>query len=278
MAARPIGLVVPNNEPSDGSVLTTLPALAEDWGYESLWVTDHVVGVRAMEGVYGGYWLEALTALTWMAAKTSRIRIGTGILVAPHRDPVLTAKMLATLDVLSGGRVDFGVGTGWSRVEFRALGSAELYDPRGRVTDEILEVMCQCWAGGSDISHEGEFFNFRHIEFAPTPAQGARVPIWVGGHSRPALRRAARFADVWHPHDVSLEELTALGDQLDEAAGRPVARSVRLGIDVSDLPGLSDRVDAYLAAGCVTVVLDFRSQPCDVVVRLAENAAELLLG
>jgi probable F420-dependent oxidoreductase len=274
--SRPIGLVIPNNEPGGAAVLDRLPGQAEQWGYESLWVTDHVVGVRAMEGVYGSYWLEAMTALTWMAARTSTIRLGTGILVVPHRDPVLTAKMVATLDVLSGGRINLGVGTGWSRVEFRALGAGERFDPRGRATDEALDIMCACWAGG-EVSHEGEFFAFKHITFEPTPLQGDRVPIWVGGDSKPALRRAARFADVWHPHDLGLTELRERSEQLNAAAGREVARSVRLAIGADDLPSLCDRVDSYLDIGCVNVVLDFRSLPADAVTRLAEEAADRLI-
>src|ERR1700741_3965948 len=102
---RSVGLVVPTNEPGAADLLHDLPARAERWGYDSLWATDHVVGVRATRGVYGDYWLDALTALTWIAATTKRVRLGTGVLVVPHRDPVLAAKMTATLDILSGGRL-----------------------------------------------------------------------------------------------------------------------------------------------------------------------------
>ena len=277
MTRRSVGLAVPNNEPGGTDALQTLPAMAEQWGYDSVWVTDHVVGVRAMSGVYGSYWLEALTALTWMAARTSTIRLGTGILVVPHRNPVLTAKMISTLDVLSGGRVDFGIGAGWSRVEFRSLGIEDFYPVRGRVTDEALEVMLRCWEGG-DIAYSGEFFDFRHIEFAPTPAQRPRVPIWVGGDSAAALRRAARFADVWHPHDISPARLRQRGAELDELAGRAVARSVRLGIGPSDIARLPDLVDEYADAGSVRVVIEFRSQPSDEVADLAEHAAKALFG
>ena len=100
---RSVGLVVPTNEPGAADLLHDLPARAERWGYDSLWVTDHVVGVRAMRGVYGDYWLDALTALTWIAATTKRVRLGTGVLVVPHRDPVLAAKMAATLSSIAYG-------------------------------------------------------------------------------------------------------------------------------------------------------------------------------
>ena len=272
---RPVGFVLPTNDAHCAELLRWLPSEAEQWGYDSLWITDHVVGVRAMAGVYSSYWLEALTALTWTAALTSKVRIGTGILVLPHRNPVLTAKMVATLDVLSGGRVDLGIGTGWSRVEFRSLGVEAHYTPRGQVTDESLEVICRCWDGGQ-IDHEGEFFSFRHVDFEPAPLQQPRVPIWVGGSSNPALRRAARFADVWHPNDLTVDQIVERGDLLDELAGRSVARSVRLAVTADDLPGLSDRIDAYLTVGCAPVVIEFRSLPSGDAVHLAESAASLL--
>ncbi|ORW68095.1 hypothetical protein AWC23_21950 [Mycobacterium saskatchewanense] len=268
-------MVVPTNEPGAANMVRELPVNAERWGYRSLWVTDHSVGVRAMDGVYGDYWLDAFTALTWIAATTEMVRLGTGVLVVPHRNPVLASKMATTIDILSGGRLDLGVGTGWSRVEFRALGVQHLFEARGRVTDEALEVMRSCWAGG-DVDFEGEFFAFRHVSAEPTPEQKPHPPIWVGGHSGPALRRAARFADVWHPHDIAPAELTAIGARLDEMAERAVPRSVRLHVNEKDLPGLSDLINGYAAHGCQHVVLDFRSQPCAVVARLAERAAELL--
>ncbi len=257
-------------------MLSTLPARAESWGYESLWFTDHVVGVRAMAGTYGAYWLDPLVAMTWVAAQTSSVRLGTGVLVLPHRDAVLTAKMVASIDVFSGGRVDLGVGTGWSRSEFRALGVADRYEARGRVTNESIEVMRACWAGG-EVEYHGDFFDFRHIEFEPTPVQ-PRVPIWVGGDSPPAIRRAAAYADVWHPHDLTPADLQAKAEQIDERAGRRVTRTVRLALTPDDLAGLGDLVDEYGSVGCASVVLDFRSVSSEGVVGLAEKAAELLLG
>jgi probable F420-dependent oxidoreductase len=272
---RPVGLVIPTNAPGAVGTLRDLPGRAETWGYDSLWVTDHVVGVRAMSGVYGDYWLDALTSLSWIAATTREVRLGTGVLVVPHRNPVLAAKMVTTLDVLSGGRVDLGIGTGWSRVEFRALGIEHLYEPRGRATDEAVDVMLACWAGG-EVAHDGEFFSFRHIVADPRPAQRPHPPLWVGGHSPAALRRAARVADVWHPHDLPPTELAAIGERLDDQAGRRIPRSVRLHVTEDDLVAVSDLVDAYFEVGCVRVVLEFRSQPCEVVTRLSELAADRL--
>ena len=276
MSSRPVGLVLPSNEPGGAAVLADLSTQAEQWGYQSLWFTDHVVGVRAMAGVYGSYWLDPLVAMTWVAARTSTIRLGTGVLVLPHRDAVLTAKMIASIDVFSGGRVDLGVGTGWSRAEFRALGMADRYEPRGAVTNECIEVLRACWAGG-EVEYHGEFFDFRHVEFEPVPVQ-PRLPIWVGGDSGPALRRAAKYADVWHPHDLAPDELRAKAEQIDERAGRSVTRSVRVALTGADLGRLSDVVDEYVSVGCTSVVIDFRSQPVRDVALHAEKAASLLFG
>jgi probable F420-dependent oxidoreductase len=271
-----VGLVVTTNEPGAAQLVRQLPAQAEQWGYDSLWVTDHTVGVRAMDGIYGDYWLDALTALTWMAATTSIVRLGTGVLVVPHRNPVLASKMITTIDVLSGGRVDLGVGTGWSKVEYRALGVEHLFNHRGRATDEAIDVMRACWAGG-EVGHDGEYFSFRHAALEPVPVQRPHPPLWVGGQSGAALRRAARIADVWHPHDLAPAELARIGEQLDETAGRSIPRSVRIHVTESDLPSLADVVDSYLEIGCIRVVLEFRTQPCEVVARLAERAADLLV-
>jgi probable F420-dependent oxidoreductase len=272
---RSVGLVVTTNEPGAVEMVQQLPARAEQWGYDSLWVTDHTVGVRAMDGVYGDYWLDALTALTWMAASTSRVRLGTGVMVVPHRNPVLASKMVTTLDLLSSGRIDLGIGAGWSKVEYRALGVEEFFAHRGRVTDEAIEVMLACWNGG-DVAYDGEFFGFRHVALAPTPRQQPHPPIWVGGQSRPALRRAARFADVWHPHDLSAAAVARVGEHLDELAGRPIARAARLHVTEDDIASIAELVDSYYDVGCVSVILEFRSQPCALVTRLAQQAAEAL--
>ncbi|WP_300606347.1 TIGR03619 family F420-dependent LLM class oxidoreductase [Trebonia sp.] len=270
-----IGLVLPNSVPGGDRVLNELAEAAETLGYHSLWVTDHVVGVRAMRPVYESYWLEALTTLTWIAARTSTIRVGTGILVVPHRHPVLAAKMLATLDVLSDGRLDVGVGAGWSRVEFRGLGVEHLYDDRGKATAEALDVILACWRGG-EISHEGAYYSFRHIESDPVPRQRPHPPIWVGGHSRSAMRRAARFADVWHPADLTPQEVSDHGTELDELAGRPIRRSVRIHVNGEQLGSVADLVDAYAAAGCAEVVLEFTVTDSGELTKLAKRAGEKL--
>jgi probable F420-dependent oxidoreductase len=275
--ARPVGLAIPNMGEDAPAAVRELPLLAEDLGYDSVWVTDHLVGLRATDEVYGPHWLEAVTALTWVAATTRTIRVGTGVLVVPHRDPLLTAKMLTTLDVLSAGRLDVGIGTGWSKTEYRALGVGDRFEPRGAVTNEALEVMLACWAGG-EIDHEGTYFAIKHVRVQPLPAQSPHPPIWVGGTSRPALRRAAAFGDVWHPNDISPRELRETGERLDQLAGRPVPRSIRLDTSDEQLDRIDQLVDDYLAAGAIRVVIEFRGRNLEQTRTRAEKAAKLLFA
>ena len=274
---RPVGLAIPNMGADAPAAVRELPALAEDLGYDSVWVTDHLVGLRATDEVYGAHWMEAVTALTWIAATTRTIRVGTGVLVAPYRDPLLTAKMLSTLDVLSDGRLDVGIGTGWSKTEYRALGVGDRFEPRGAVTNEALQVMLECWDGG-EIDHAGTYFTIKHVEVRPVPAQSPHPPLWIGGTAKPALRRAAAFGDVWHPNDLTPGELREIGGRLDELAGRPVPRSVRLDTGDEQLERIDELVDEYLAAGAIRVVIEFRGRGAEQTRTRVEKAAKALFG
>lgn len=250
------GLVVPNRGIGAIDNVRRLPRVAEEAGYDSVWLTDHVVGVRSFEPVYGAEWLEALTTLAYVARGTSTVRLGIGVLVAPYRDPVMAAKILSTLDGLSDGRLDVGVGAGWSRSEFHGLGRGEVYEQRGKVTDETLEVILRCWQGG-ELAWDGDVSRFRRIEFAPVPVQAPRPPIWIGGHTKPALRRAARFADVWHPSNVPPDEIAARSAELAEIRGARIPCAVRLRVAPgADLGEIADHVAAYEAVGCDGAVIE----------------------
>jgi len=261
-----LGLVINNNGAPALEAVRRLPALAEEAGYDSVWVTDHVVGVRSFEPVYGGTWMEPVTSLTYMAATTSRIRLGMGVLVVPYRDPVLTAKMIATIDRLSDGRVDLGIGTGWAKSEYHALGRGVFFEPRGKVTDESIALMLRCWEGG-EFGWDGEFFRFRNIRFDPVPVQRPRVPLWIGSRTGQAapIRRVAKYADVWHPTGLSPAELRRTGDELDDRAGRAVRRTVRL--SRSDADGAAAWIDllgAYRDVGCDEAAIDFGGTDADL--------------
>jgi probable F420-dependent oxidoreductase len=144
-----------------------------------------------------GEWHELLTVAAWLAARTQRIRILTSVMVVPHRAAVLTAKILSTIDVLSGGRLTVGCGAGWLKEEFEAVG-APPFAERGAATDEYLAAMKELWTA-ENPRFDGRYVKFADIAFAPKPVQKPHPPLWIGGESGPALRRAARLGDGWYP-------------------------------------------------------------------------------
>lgn len=140
---------------------------------------------------------DQLTEMAFVAAKTSRLRLVGSVMVVPHRPAVLTAKVLATIDVLSNGRLTVGIGAGWLREEFEALGTPP-FEERGAVTDEYLQAFHELWTK-ADPRFDGKYTKFANIAFEPKPVQKPHPPIWIGGESGPALRRVARLGDGWYP-------------------------------------------------------------------------------
>ncbi len=191
-------------------VILKLAARAETLRYHSIFVTDHVVlPVSAARSIYpysptgqfpGGAqqdYLEPLAVLAHLAHATRRIRLGTSVLVVPYRNPLVTAKMLATIDVLSGGRVILGAGVGWLAEEFEAL-AAPPFEERGAVTDDYLTLMRRAWTT-DPVSFETPHYRVRDVHALPKPLQRTGIPIWIGGHTDAAIRRTARLGDGWHP-------------------------------------------------------------------------------
>jgi probable F420-dependent oxidoreductase len=187
-----------------------IAARAEALGYSSVFVTDHVVlPVSATRSSYpysvsgqfpgGGRqdYLEPLAMLGYLACATTRIRLGTSVLVIPYRNPLVTAKTLATLDLLSKGRLILGAGVGWLREEFEALRTAP-FDERGRVTDEYLRIMRLAWTT-DPVSFAGRHYAVADVHALPKPAQSGGIPIWIGGHTDAAVRRTGALGDGWHP-------------------------------------------------------------------------------
>lgn len=180
---------------------------AEALGFFCVTVADHLIVPKnisipypyTVDGKYPGtgYHLETLTTMSFLAGATRRIRFVTSVMIAPYRNPIITAKMLASLDVLSGGRVIVGLGVGWMKEEFDNLGTPPFAE-RGRVTDEYIRAFRELWSSDRP-TFEGRFCNFSDIIFLPKPVQQPGIPIWIGGHSKQAIRRAARLGDGWHP-------------------------------------------------------------------------------
>ena len=193
---------------------------ADDAGFESLWTVEHVVYPDDYSSPYpyspdGKMPAQPSTPipdpliwLAYVASVTTSIRLATGILILPQRNPVVLAKELATLDELSGGRVELGIGVGWLREEFDALGVP--WERRGARTDEYVAAMRALWASDG-ATFEGDFASFTHVSSNPKPPQG-QIPIVVGGHSRAACERAGRLGDGFFPGQGSPTEL---GDMID---------------------------------------------------------------
>ena len=193
-----------NVKPED---LVRFAQQAEQLGFYCLTVADHVIVPKnisipypyTVDGKYPGtgYHLETLTTMSFLAGATQRIRFITSVMIAPYRNPIITAKMLTSLDVLSGGRVIVGLGVGWMKEEFDNLATPPFAD-RGRVTDEYICAFRELWSSDNP-KFSGQFCNFSDITFLPKPVQKPGIPIWIGGHSKQAIRRAARLGDGWHP-------------------------------------------------------------------------------
>ena len=205
-----IGFNLPISGPtSSPESLIRIARQGEALGYDYLTLTDHVVlptlrvpgypysesGEFFGEGPERRY--EQLTAAAFIAAKTTRIRLVLAVMVVPHRPTVLAAKMLSTIDVLSGGRLVVGIGVGWLQAEFNAV-VGPAFAERGPVTDEYLSAFRSLWTQEAP-RFDGNWVKYDGILFEPKPVQKPHPPIWVGGESRPSLRRAARFGDAWYP-------------------------------------------------------------------------------
>ena len=192
------GYVVPNNfGVADPAALADLAVHAEHLGFDSVWVNHHVLNVGYVKERLGeAAYHDALITLTWIASRTTRIQLGTSVLVMPYLHPMVLAKELATLDHLCQGRLMVGLGVGSLPEENAALGVP--YKGRGRYSDEFLQVLKRLWAD-NPASFHGEFFDFSDITTAPKPLQRPHPLLLVGGNREVALRRVARFADGWHP-------------------------------------------------------------------------------
>jgi probable F420-dependent oxidoreductase len=205
----------------DPDVLVRRARLAEEAGFESLWVGDHIA-LPAGEG--NPPRLEAMVALTYLAAVTSRVRLGVGLIVLPQRQPVLLAKQLTSLDVLSGGRLTVAVGAGYVEPELQAMGVS--LAERGARTEEYLAVMRALWDAAPSFS--GRFVSFSGVVQYPSPIQRPHPPIVVGGHSAAAYRRAQRHGSGWYGWGLDVEETEKALRALAEAA-RDEERPAALG-------------------------------------------------
>jgi probable F420-dependent oxidoreductase len=204
-----IGFNAPTSGPLiDPDSLTRIIIEGEALGFDYVTISDHIMVPRNLESKYpytdtGEFpagtqaaWLEQLATTAYIAALTKKLRFVLSVMVVPHRPAVLTAKLLSTIDFLSKGRLTLGIGVGWCREEFEAIGAAP-FDDRGHVTDEWMDVCKELWT--ADLpKFSGKYVKFDDVVFTPKPVQNP-IPIWVGGESGPALRRTVKYAQGWYP-------------------------------------------------------------------------------
>lgn len=286
-----LGLNLPVVDPAVGpQELLRLTLRAERLGYHEVYLGEHVVLFDEQSDAYLGSkgrsvpfppttnLPDPLVTLAFLAAATERIRLATGVLVLPQRNPVYTAKHASTVDWLSGGRLDLAVGIGWSELEFVATASP--WARRGARCDEYVDVMRALWLDGV-ASHDGEFYTLASCYQYPKPAQRPGPPIWFGGASEAALRHVAARGNGWYVFDLAPFDLRARVAQLGgllAAHDRSADRITIVHGCMRLMPRDRDEVQAYADAGADQLVVSLgRGEPVDRDRQLAE-LAELILG
>jgi probable F420-dependent oxidoreductase len=262
---------------------------AEHLGWETVWTTDHVLVPHSAAIDYGRTF-EAIATLAWVGARHARLRLGASVIVVPQRNAVLLAKELATLDVLSEGRLIVGVGVGWNEVEFANLGASDRFHRRGAYLDETIRLWRHLWSGSGE-PFEGNFHSFRDFVFGPVPAQGERLPIIVGGSSAAALRRAGGLGDGYHatratPDDFARRIPTIRAAA--EEAGRPMPwlsarvpiathRGGPIGLSEADPEGALLEIRAFESLGVEHIALVFEeTDPTKLVAAVERFDSEVV--
>lgn len=264
---------------------------AERLGWHSVFTTDHVLvepSTRS-EDYYDIF--DAVVTLAHIAARTRRIKLGTSVIVVPMRNALVLAKELATIDALSGGRLIVGAGIGWNKTEFDNVGAGDRFHRRGAYLDESIAIWRHLWGGGTGPFH-GRFHNFDEVRFGPLPAQGANVPVWLGGRDERALRRAGRVADAYHSTTTSPAQY-AVRVPLIRAAAEDAGRkqplfSARLRVhfgpaetsfyQLAGTPGqMVGEIRAFAEVGVGHVALDFvETDPARSVALIERFDAEVV--
>ena len=309
------GFYLPNSGAgAEPDALADIAKLGDRLGFFCMVMPDHILQPNQINSTYpysltgdilaagqsgDGEWPEQITPLAYLAGVTERIRLVTSVMIIPYRNPILTAKMLSSLDMLSKGRLILGAGVGWMEEEFELL-DAPPFAERGAVTNEYLQAFIELWTK-DDPKFEGKYVNFSDITFLPKPVQKPYPPIWIGGQSKPAIRRAAQIGDCWHPvgaipaaplEPEELAENLVLLHQYAEKAGRDPATiqvSVKAPLyDAGDssgprrrFSGSSDEVrqdiQTYSDVGVTHLIFDFRTgDPKQTEDRMARFSEEVM--
>jgi probable F420-dependent oxidoreductase len=255
------GIAIRNMGPqSNRKTLRACAHAAEQLGFDALFVSDHLcIPPDDTEGS-GGRYLDVLATLAYLAGATDRIRLGVSVLVLPYRPAVLTAKQVATIQELSGERMILGVGVGWMKREFEALGVDKRL--RGRASNETLRVLRHLFTTEAQ-AYRGDLVSFPPFVFEPRPVL---PPIWIGGNGDPALARVLEFGDGWHPM-LPAEKLkpavAALREKLAARGRDQVEIVVRRGLRLDDIGAARDRVAAEQDAGATYYIFDLGRYPSE---------------
>jgi probable F420-dependent oxidoreductase len=241
---------------------------AERLGYDSVWVHDHVIMPSDVTSTYlyndtgaspfrtDQYIYDPLAVMAAIGARTSRVGIGTSVLIVPYRNPLVLAKALSTIDRISHGRVILGIGVGWMAEEFEALGIADLWADRGRVTDEYMAVCVDLWTQDGPSSFHGRWVDYDDVGANPLPVQRPHIPIWVGGKTPAAVRRVARYGTGYHtigstPAQLA-DEVTAVHAEMERSGRDPgelVVSMLAAFLSTSGRQELIDALGEYEQAG-----------------------------
>ncbi len=307
------GFYLPNSGASvEPDALANIAKLGDRLGFFCMVMPDHVLQPNNVSSPYpysvtgdileagqsgDGEWPEQITTLAYLAGVTERIRLVSSVMIVPYRHPILTAKMLSTLDMLSKGRLILGAGVGWMEEEFELL-DTEPFAERGAVTNEYLKAFIELWTSDNP-TFEGKYVKFSDITFLPKPVQKPYPPIWIGGGSRPAIRRAAQIGDCWHPvgaipaaplePEELAEHLVVLRSDAEKVGRDPSTIQVSVKAPLYDandhsgprrrFTGTSDEVrqdvQTYADVGVTHLIFDFRagsaSQTEDRMAQFAEE-------
>ena len=272
-----IHVALPNGHPGVTlGQLTQITEVAEELGFNGVWPLDHVLVGPDLKDVYS-WVIEPMTLLGYLAARTSRIRLGTSVIVLGMRNPFVVAKQAATLDLLSSGRFTLGLGAGYSEPEFRNVGASGVWTTRGKRLDEAIRLFRHLWSG-AETPFDGQFYPYEEGYFGPLPPQGEKLPILIGGNSDAAIKRAATLGDVWQSTRLKPDEFALKAEQLRGCAnGRRVELGARTSL-IGDPDTILARVRAFREAGAQHVCAYFGATVEDFVPGMRTFAREVMPG
>jgi probable F420-dependent oxidoreductase len=286
------GICVPHyGKPVNVAQTLEVARQAEALGFDSVWVTDHLLVPRTFDIIYRDNMLEPIALLSHLAAVTQRVRLGTSVIILPYRQPIIVAKMLATIDQLSHGRLIFGAAVGWMEEEFNALGRP--FAERGAMSDEHLRLIRALWTS-EVVSFAGKYTHFQDMQASPRPVQQPHPPIWVGGNSRRAQRRVAELGDGWHATGAAPADIRAGRTYVQELwqrhnrTGEPLL-SLRIALSIDgvsetavsypsrgrliikgSVPQVVDTIGQYKEAGITHLVFEMSTQTQESILRSME--------